>query len=66
MDGLLKRGHGMDIKLIFVRERSGAVFLVEFKINSHEEQLLLFYDFSVCRWCERKKIFRYFPATIGV
>ena len=58
MDGLLKRGHGMDIKLIFVRDVLGAVVFFEFKINSQEEQLVLFNNFSIGRWNERKQLFR--------
>ena len=38
MDGLLKRGHGMDIKLIFIREESGAGVFFELKINFQAEQ----------------------------
>ena len=64
MDGLLKRGHGIDIKLIFVREVLGAGPFVEFKINSQEEQLILFNNFSVSRWCERKQIYRDFAAAV--
>ena len=58
MDGLLKRGHGMDIKLIFVRDVLGAGVFFEFKINSQEEQLVLFNNFSIGRWNERKQLFR--------
>ena len=66
MDGLLKSGQGMDIKLILVGDIWGVGVFVELKINSQEEQLILFNDFSVSRWCERKNIFRYFPVTVGV
>ena len=57
MDGLLKRGHGMETKLIFVREGSGKGIFFEFKINSQKEQLKLFNNFSVGRWCESKYIY---------
>jgi len=64
MDGLLKRGHGMDIKLIFIGECLGLGVFFESKINSQEEQLILFNNFSVSRWCERKQIYRDFAAAV--
>ena len=64
MDGLLKRGHGMDIKLIFVKDVLGAGVFFEFKINSQEKQLVLFNNFSIGRWNERKQIFRNFFAIV--
>ena len=56
----------MDIKLILVGECLGVGVFFESKINSQEEQLILFDNFSVGRWCERKQIFRYFATAVGV